>query len=190
MVKHFFDRLQMHSQFLVYVYLYCAARWLLFATIEEEPMHLFFFLRGGSINLLLDGQLYMTDRLAPSIPGRYCLSCSIHIDNHKNTFLPSLNALITFFSPPLSYRSSSDQSILSLSVFIRRNRRMHRSIRRGSFSIPYSGLPCSRRIHRIHKMRRIHRMRRGMSPVRFIHLMMRVRGVRHLIIQGMGGWWW
>lgn len=34
----------MHSQFLLYVYLYCEARWLLFATIEEEPMHLFFFL--------------------------------------------------------------------------------------------------------------------------------------------------
>lgn len=153
----------------------------------------FFFLRGGSFNFIT-GWPTLHDRPPSlhhlSVPGRYCLSCSIHIDNHKNTFLPSLNALITFFSPPLSYRSSSDQSILPLSVFIRRNRRMHRSIQHGSFSIPYSGLPISRRIHRIHKMRRIHRMRRRMSPVRFIHLMMRVRGVRHLIIQGMGGWWW
>lgn len=42
----------MHSQFLLYVYLYCEARWLLFATIEEEPMHHFFFLRGGSFNFI------------------------------------------------------------------------------------------------------------------------------------------
>lgn len=63
MVKHFFDRLQMHSQFLLYVYLYCEARWLLFATIEEEPMHLFFSYAAVRSILLLDGQLYMTDRL-------------------------------------------------------------------------------------------------------------------------------
>lgn len=90
------------------------------------------------------GHLYMTDKrhtfvASSSIPDLYCFDCSIHIHNHKNTFLfgPLSVTIASLVSHSSLVRTdlSSDQSIIPLSISIR-NWEMPCSIRRGNLSIP------------------------------------------------------
>lgn len=84
----------------------------------------------------------MADRkytfVASSTPDLYYFGCSIHIHNHKNTFIfgpLNINDSLSFSNSSLVPRDlSSDQSIIPLSISIR-NREMHRAVRRGNLSI-------------------------------------------------------
>lgn len=96
----------------------------------------------ASFSLRFVAHLYMTDRkytfVASSTPDLYYFSCSIHIHNHKNTFIfgpLNFNDSLSFSNSSLVPRDlSSDQSIIPLSISIR-NREMHRAVRRGNLSI-------------------------------------------------------